>query len=216
MRGMSGDKTGTKLRERVWIDKFDHDTDPPRLVETVFREVDRSTDPPTVTTRVTNAAGEITAQTRGPLHAQETETARAETARAETARRAEDAGGSSYVQRHDGHEVTAPKQIDPWMLVSLMGRAATECGLELAEAVAYFKAVTSRVSTNTVDGAPPMDPWAAIQIAIEIARTGFVVREGEAPVTLSPEAALKFLAIVSGEQRAAALGTLAKQPAGTQ
>jgi hypothetical protein len=32
------DENGTRLRERVWIEKWDKESDPPRLVETLFVE----------------------------------------------------------------------------------------------------------------------------------------------------------------------------------
>lgn len=35
---MSEDQTAPGVRERFWVEKFDHSTDPPQLVETVFIE----------------------------------------------------------------------------------------------------------------------------------------------------------------------------------
>lgn len=32
------DASKPQLRERLWVEKFDHDVDPPRKVETVFIE----------------------------------------------------------------------------------------------------------------------------------------------------------------------------------
>lgn len=35
---MSEESIGPNIRERLWIEKFDHDEDPPRLIESVFVE----------------------------------------------------------------------------------------------------------------------------------------------------------------------------------
>lgn len=136
------DAPGTIVRERAVIEKFDHTADPPALMETVEVLRERQGGKVVTTTTTTPGPGQ-----NGEPHVERHE----EAAPGEAAGAAGEAG--RQLPGQDGEEVTAltaaivaAARRDPWSVMDAVGRAATETGLEVGQAMRFMSALRMQLS----------------------------------------------------------------------
>lgn len=149
------DEGRTALREAIWIDKFDH-----------------STDPPTFAGRVEIVNGQIVRE----IGADDDEARRD----AEAGREASTAStGETGLPKDDGEEVSAKEKlrelesrpnpdqlgklpgIDPPRMMAIVAKSATECGIDFERALRFvlsvateMKAARSNAAQAPADGRP--------------------------------------------------------------
>ena len=119
----TGDRSSTRIRERVWLEKRDHTTETPEVVETIFME------------------------SEGALHGEATQGEGGEGSgeAADVEGQDGDQGVPRGREMSDKVVQTAAGPIDPWRTLAVIVRAAEETGIELERALKFVALMSAEI-----------------------------------------------------------------------